>query len=872
MQPEPVKSEALRQVEALYHAALRLTVSERPAFVEHACAGNETLKQEVQSLLSAHDRAEGFIESPALEIAADLYGGKRRPSRIGQQTWIGQQIGRYRILDAVGAGGMGEVYRAQDPRLDREVAIKILPARVADDPTALTRFKREAQAVAALSHPNILALHDFDTDGDTHFAVMELLEGDTVSQRLSTATPSTAKMDWRAAVEVAVAVADGLAAAHKKGIVHRDIKPSNIFLTSDGHVKILDFGIARVSMASKDATQTQATLPGLAIGTVGYMAPEQLRGETVEAPADVFSLGCVLHEMVTGKQAFVRNTIPDTVAAILTADPPTMGNSAQGVPLELEQVVQRCLRKQAAERFQSALDLAQALRQIAQGTAPVAMPVRKPSRLWLAALVFAAAVVSAAGAWLLRPMRQTPASYTDSLAILPIANQSGDPELEYVSDGITESLINRLSQLPRLKVIARTTAFRYKGRNVDIQQAGNQLQVRRVFTGRLVRQGDFLGVQVDLVNVADGSQVWGNHYNQKLSELITLPETLAGKISESLQLKLNGAEQKRLGRRGTENQDAYRLYLLGRFYWNQRSQGVKGTVEKAITQFQQAIDKDPLYALAYVGMAEAYATLPGYSDIPAKEASLKAKSAARKALEIDDTVSEAHVTLASVAADEWDWAGADKAFRRALELNPGYATAHQWYGEYLEKMGRIKEGLAETQRAYELDPLSPVINTGVGSLLYDDQQNDRALDQFRKALELNPDYGMDYLYLGLIRISQGKFKEAIAELEHARALMPGSPPFFSLIGYAQTQLGNRQAALDMIRQIADPALKYGNKPFDLAVLYLGLRDNDRVFEYLNQAVDQRAPLIERVLADPLFAPLRSDPRYKALLRRMNFPV
>ena len=324
---------------------------------------------------------------------------------------------------------MGEVYRAQDPRLDREVAIKILPARVADDPSALTRFKREAQAVAALSHPNILALHDFDTDGDTHFAVMELLEGDTVLKRIS-----TGRMDWRLAVEVAIAVADGLAAAHKKSIIHRDIKPSNIFITTDGHVKILDFGIARVSMAPQDATQTQATLPGLAIGTVGYMAPEQLRGEGVDAPADLFSLGCVLHEMVTGKRAFQRNTIPDTVAAILTADPPTMGSTAPGVPLELEQVVQRCLRKQASERFQSARELALALRQIVQGTATVATPVRKPARLWLAGLVAAGVMAAAGGAWL-RPTTRTPAPYPESLAILPISNQSGDPELEYVSDG-----------------------------------------------------------------------------------------------------------------------------------------------------------------------------------------------------------------------------------------------------------------------------------------------------------------------------------------------------------------------------------------------------------------------------------------------------
>ena len=855
MQTEPTRPEGFQQIEALYHAALRLPSGERVEFLAQACGGNQVLRQEIESLLKAHDRAGNFIESPALEIAAVRHGGKR-PSLIGQQ------IGRYKILAAVGAGGMGEVYKAQDPRLDREVAIKILPASVAIDPAAMTRFKREARAVAALSHPNILALHDFDFDGDTHFAVMELLQGETVGHRLS-----GKPMDWREAAEVAIAVADGLAAAHKKGIIHRDIKPANIFLTSDGQVKILDFGIARTPAATDAPTQTQATLPGLAIGTMGYMSPEQIRGEPVDAASDIFALGCVLHEMVTGKQAFARDTFPEAVAAILAAEPAPMRTSIPGVPVELEEVVQRCLRKQPAERFPSASELALALRRILQGGRPAVTAPLPAARWRVAAWVAAGALAVAGAASLLLPVARTPTAYTDSIAVLPIANQSGNPEWEYVTDGITECLINNLSQFPKLKVIARTTAFRYKGRNVDPQQAGRELKVRRVFTGRLVRQGDFMGIQVDLVNVADGSQVWGYHYNQKLSDLVALPENISGKISDSLQLKLSGLEQRRLSRGRTENQEAFRLYLLGRYTWNQRVQRRPGTVEKSIAYFEQAIEKDPGYALAYVGMAEAYSTLPGYSEFSPADAARKGKAAARKALEIDETVFEAYVALASIAADEWDWTEAEKGFRRALQLNPGYALGHQWYAECLEKMARVKEALAEQQKAYELDPLSTAISLGAASLLYDDMQYDRAIQQLRAIAELNPDLGMAHMHIGLALLAQGKNKEALVEFERANALMPGGVS--ALVGYANAKSGNRQAALEILRQVQDPAKRHRGTPFDQAILYMGLGDLDRTFDFLNEACDQRVSPVERLKVDPFFIPLRSDPRYARLLRRMN---
>ncbi|HTS27369.1 MAG TPA: protein kinase [Bryobacteraceae bacterium] len=854
MQPEPAP-EGAERIEAVYHAALRLSAAERRPFVERECEGHASILREVLSLLDAHDRSADFMESPALDVAVELYGGSR-PSLVGRQ------LGRYLILGVVGSGGMGEVYRAVDPRLGREVAIKVLPASVSADPIALTRFQREAQAVAALSHPNILALHDLDSDQGILFAVMELLDGETLSKRLA-----RGKIDWREAAQIAAAVADGLSAAHKKRIVHRDIKPDNLFITRDGHVKILDFGIARMPAAAQTVTQTLATKPGLAIGTLGYMAPEQLRGEPVEAPADLFSLGCVLHEMVTGRRLFGRETVPEAIAAILTVEAPPMETAAPGVPQDLEQVVQRCLRKHASERLSSAPDLAVALRKILHGRTAAGPAVEVRARWRLALWIVAAAIPITAATLFLRPSF-APAGYADSMAILPIANQSGDPELDYVSDGITEGLINSMSQLSRLKVIASTTASQYKGRKVDPQQAGRELKVRRVLTGRLVRHQDSVGVQVDLVNVADGSEVWGQHYDQKLSELATLQAALCAKIAESLQLKLSGSEQKRLTRGQSDNHEAYRLYLLGRYYWNQRVQGRAGMVEKAIDYFQQAIREDPLYAQAYVGLAEAYATLPGYSNVSAAEGQLKGKASARKALEIDATAFEAYVSLASIAADEWDWPEADKAFRRALELNPGYVTAHLWYGQYLLIIGRAKEGLSEVQRAYELDPLSPAVSVNVCAALYDNHQYARAIEECRKTLELAPGFGISYVHMGLALLMQGKDKEALAEFEHARDAMPAAPPV-SLIGYTQARLGNRQAALDIARQVSDPARRYRGTAFDMAMLHLGLGDRDAAFRDFGEAIDQRAPLIMELKIDPIFTPLRSDPRYVSLLRRMN---
>ena len=857
MTPEPAQPEGLPYLEELYHAAVRLPVEERAAFLEQACAGNASLRSELDSLLDAHGRAGEFLEEPALGIAAAL-------PRDAPPSRIGRQIGRYRIVSSLGAGGMGEVYRAEDPRLEREVAIKILPPHLTGDPAALTRFKREAKAVAALSHPNILALHDFDSDGDTHFAVMELLQGEALSKRIA-----QGPIPWREAAGTAIAVADGLAAAHKKGIVHRDIKPDNIFLTTGGHVKILDFGIARVLAASHSATQTQATRPGFAIGTMGYMAPEQLRGESVEPPADLFSLGCVLHEMVTAKRLFARDTAAETVAAILTAEPPPLRDSVRGVPAALDRVVQRCLRKRADERFQSAPELELELRQVHEGSTGTAIassfPILRRPALWAAAGL---AAVALAAAVLMRPTSGVPAASTESLAILPIANQSGDPDLDYVSDGITENLINSMSQLRQLKVMARTSAFRYKGRNVDPQTAGRELKVRRVFTGKLVRQGESLSIQVDLINVDDGVELWGGHYNEKPSNLLALPEAMSARISDSLQLKLDPAERKQSTRRPTQNQEAYRLYLLGNHYLSRRDWNDRQAVQKAIDYFQQAIEQDPLYAQAYEGLARSYSVAPGYL-MDSRDSALKARAAAMKALEIDDTTTGAHLTLAGLEESQWNWGEAEKRYRRALELNPSSADAHQSYADFLEQVGKVQESLAEIRRAYELDPLSPALMFNLGDKLLVNRRYDEAIQQFRKGLEVSPESGVDMVHIALILVLQNKFTEAVAELDRAGRFMKNSSDIEALRGYAYAHTGRRQEALNIARKLTDPASTYRGTGLGVPALYVGLGDKDRAFEALNRSCDLKLPLISFVKVDPMFDPLRSDPRYTALLRRMN---
>jgi len=742
----------------------------------------------------------------------------------------GARLGPYEIVSPLGAGGMGEVYRARDSRLGRNVAIKVLPEQMSKDPQALARFEREARAVAALSHPNILAIFDVGTEQGVSYVVTELLEGETLRARLLGGGP----VAWRKAAETGAALAEGLAAAHSKGITHRDLKPENIFLTTDGRVKILDFGLARVGVGGRESGVGEGTLTagltevGTILGTVGYMSPEQVRGGAAEAPSDIFSLGCVLYEMVAGQRAFSRPSAADTLAAILGQDPPELGKSGKEVPAEFEPVIRRCLEKNPGERFQSARDLAFRFREILSGSASQDKAL-------------------------------------NSLAVLPFTNAGGDPDAEYFSDGITETIINNLSQLGKLRVAARTTVFRYKGRDADPQTIGRDLNVRAVLTGKVVQRGDHLRIQAELVDTADGSQLWGQRYNRKAADIFAIEEEIAREISETLRVRLTGEEQKRLGKRHTENNEAYQLYLKGRHHWNRRA------VQRGVACFGQALEIDPGYALAWAGIADCYTRYGAYEVLSAREAVPRAKEAALRALEIDNSLADPHACLGLIKSYyDWDWAGADREFQRAIELNPNSATARYGFGIPLVAMKRADDAVAHSRRALEIEPLSLIIYTNLGGMLLAAGRCDEAIEVYRKGIELDPSFHLTRLFLAIAYEQKGMYAEALAECQEALRLSGGSPLVWGWLGRAYAISGQREEAQKALRELEQQSQQRYVAPFDLAVIYLGLGETEQAFEWLEKAREDRSFwLIYFIRLAPVIENIRSDPRFPELLRRMN---
>ena len=752
---------------------------------------------------------------------------------------IGTTLGHYRIVEQIGEGGMGVVYRAHDESLDRDVAIKVLPEAVADDPDRLVRFEHEAKAVAKLDHPNILAIHDFGTEDGVAYAVMELLEGQSLREVIVGGGLTTSK-----AVEYARAIADGLAAAHEKDIVHRDLKPENVFLTRDGRIKILDFGLAKLKLpeeklTTETPTATLDTTPGGLIGTIAYMAPEQVKGQPADHRSDIFALGCVFYELLTGTRPFVGKTSAETAASILKDDPPPLSERVTNVLPGLDTVVSHCLEKRPEERFQSARDLSFAL----QATSRVP---RGP------------------------PVGDTESTPIRSIAVLPFEIVGGNEEMEYVGDGLTEGIIGKLCGLPGIdRVIARHSVFGYKGRAVNPATAGAELGVDSVLVGEVALRGDELAITAELVATPQGDRMWGDRYVRELSGIIDLEDAISQAIAESLGLELSAADQARIAKRPTDDPEAYRLYLKGRHLWSRLT---KEALDRSIELYREAISRDRRFALAHTGIADAWVSL-SWNDFVSKRTAFKeALSAALAALEIDDQLAEPHVSLAMVLSYfGTDWDRAETEFLRALEINRNSADAYHQYAHLLTFFGRTDEGIEMIRRAVELEPVSRIISSCCGQVHFLAGRYDEAVTHLEAALELDPSNAGPYSWLGVVHVERRDF--ARAEEAFERGLEAGSfvPRNTGALGYCYGVQGDSEKALAQLERLSKLSAETTVDPCFEAWIHAAVGDDDRAIAALERAYDQDANWLVSLKVDPFFAKLRPDPRFKDILRRMHFP-
>jgi serine/threonine-protein kinase len=794
---------------------------------------------------------------------------------------IGQTISHYRIVEQLGAGGMGVVFKAQDSRLERAVALKFLPEKLAQQPRALERFRREARAASALNHPGICTIYDIGEQDGRAFIAMEFIDGETLRNHIHGKALPVAEL-----LELGIQIAEALDAAHSEGIIHRDIKPANIFVTKRGRAKVLDFGLAKlvpkgVAIADDDSggessssTSTSTSIAGIISGTPSYMSPEQVRGDALDARTDIFSLGLVLYEMATGRQAF-GGTGGAIIEAVLTRSPVSVRAINPDIPAALEAIIEKALHKDREQRYQHAADLLADLQRLKREIDSGRTDQAGDSVSLLASTSGPVSSTSHAVSRTTTPQsgsfRAPRASKTiSSLAVLPFENVSRDPENDYLSDGITRSLINNLATVPKLRVMAQSTVFRYKGREIDPQGIGRELNVRAVLTGRMMQSGGSLRIGTELVDVATGSLLWGAQFDRKPGDIFVIQDEISSEISGKLRLQLTHAEKKRLVKRHTEDAEAYRLYLQGRHHWNRWTE--EGFY-KAIGYFQQAIEKDPSYALAHDGVADCYVLLGWNSYLPPKDAFPKAKVAAMAALEIASDLGEAHTDLAAVLwLHDWQWAEAQNEFKRSLELNPCYPTANHYYAECLMTLGRNAEALARMKKSLELDPLSLIINVAIGWAYYHARQYDEAVAQLLRTVELDPNYPMTYWILGLIYRDTARYDLAISAGEKGVNLSGGSPLMRAALAQTFAAAGAPEKAIEIADELNELAKQRYVAPHFFAGIYVGLGEHDRAIEYLEKSCAEHCHWLIYLHVDPSMDDLRNDPRFQDLLRRVGLPA
>jgi eukaryotic-like serine/threonine-protein kinase len=747
---------------------------------------------------------------------------------------VGRTLGHYRLFELIGAGGMGVVYRAHDEHLERDVAVKVLPPGSLADDAARKQLRREALTISRLNHANIATVFDFNSEEGVDYLAMEYVAGTPLASRLAAGHLPEKKL-----LSLAVQIASALEEAHEQGIVHRDLKPGNIMVKPNGLVKVLDFGLAKVLHRGGNVNTTASVTETYKIaGTLPYMSPEQLLGESVDARSDIYSFGIVLYEMATGQRPFRDPMARLLTDAILYCPPVSPASLNPAVSLELDHLILKALDKNAARRYQSVSEMRVDLERLIE---PSPVVLSRPP---------------------LRPRARRKSIV--ALAILPLVNSNADPETEYISDGITENIINSLSHLSKLRVMARSTVFRYKGYDVDPITVGRELNVGAVLTGRLVQRGDNLNLSAELVDVADGAQIWGQQHSYKLADIFSVQEAIATEIASQLSVRLTGWEKRQLAKHHTENRAAYQAYLRGRYM---ASKYTEDGMKKAIDYFRQAIEIDPAFALAYAGLAMAYWNVSAVYFAPTEVMS-KARDAARKALEIDSDLAESHAAVALVKmAYEWDRKEAEREFKLAAELNPGYATVYQWHGWHLAIMGRLEESVVELKRAQSLDPLSE-INTYLGLSYYWDRRYNNAIEEFNRTLELYPDFWLPHLYLGWTHLQLGSMGVAQKELTDAFRLEDNSWTVASL-AHASAGSGDQAHARQLLAELQQRAVRQFVAPYFIARIYVGLGEQQQAFAWLEKAYENRDECLTWLKVDPTMDSLRGNPAYSDLLSRIG---